>query len=149
MNVNLLLLLAYSEHVCLCVNAGYYHIPSNSQFSVKLLLNQPVSNLVCHIEPHWQKKYISFSKSKRNGNLRKMVVTISHQEKRVKPSRVISHLVYFTMAPMPSQYCSYILQERLHVVRSMLCSSLKRGKDQFSMQMTGQRLGTLNFVTVS
>ena len=78
-----------------------------------------------------------------------MVVTISHQEKRVKPSRVISHLVYFTMAPMPSQYCSYILQERLHVVRNMLCSSLKRGKDQFSMQMTGQRLGTLNFVTVS
>ena len=52
MNVNLLLLLAYSERVCLCVNAGYYHIPSNSQLSVKLLLNQPVSNLVCHIEPH-------------------------------------------------------------------------------------------------
>ena len=89
-----------------------YHIPSNSQFSLKLLLNQPVSNLVCHIEPHWQKKYISFSKSKRNGNLRKMVVTISHQEERVRLSRAISHLLCFTMAPMPIQYYSCILPRK-------------------------------------
>lgn len=113
MNIRLSFYFWHILNVCVCVWMWWsYHIPSNSQFSLKLLWNQPVSNLVCHIDPHWQKKYISFSKSKRNGNLKKMVVMISHEEKRVKSTRIISYLVYLIMAPMPVHYYSYILPRK-------------------------------------
>lgn len=58
------------------------------------------------------------------------------------------------MCILPWLQCQFSIiivffQESLHIVGSMLCSSLKRGKDQFSIQITGQRLWTLNFVIVS
>ena len=113
MNVRLSFYFWHILNVCVYVWMQWsYHIPYNSHFSLKLLLNQPVSNLVCHIDPHWQKKYIFFSKSKRQGNLKKMVVMISHEEKRVKPSRIISYLVHLIMAPMPIHYYSYILPRK-------------------------------------
>ena len=40
-------------------------------------------------------------------------------------------------------------QNSLHIVGSILCSSLKKGKDQLSVKITGQRLWILNFIIPS